>query len=145
MSDDILKKAISRRGQLAEEMKEIDSFIATYRRLQSDIPQNVTFATGTTLLTSAPNVSVKVRLGIEAATCNILREAGGTLTTKEILSRLIDHQFHVGGKDPINNLASVLSRSMEIENVRGKGWRLAERNDASPVSSGEASDSEGAA
>ena len=145
MVEDVLAKAIAQRKKLAEEMNKLDAFISTYRRLQSGETQFTGFAPTVTITTGR-------RKSIETGSIDILREADETLPTKEILQRLSDRDIHVGGKDLINNLASILSRSKGIENISGRGWKLkseapndAETGDASPVVAGEASNSEGLA
>ena len=158
MIEDVLTAAIAQRKQLAEQMKQLDSFISMYRRLQSGEAQIVGYPPTVTIRADPPK-------SIELGSLDILREAGETVPTKEILQRLSDRDIHVGGKDPVNNLASVLSRSNAIENIRGKGWILGELNvvtdvsgrtsakqsetvetkDAPPESTDEASNSEGLA
>ena len=119
MVEDVLAKAIAQRKDLADEIKKLDAFISIYRRLQSGEAQFTGFAP-TVTITAGP------RKSIETGATDILREAQETLPTKEILQRLSDRDIHVGGKDLINNLASILSRSKAIENVKGEGWKLVE-------------------
>ncbi len=144
MSEDVLEKAIAKKKQLADEIKGLDAFISMYRRLQAGEAQFVAYPPVVT-------ITPRPRESIESVSTDILRETGETLPTKEILLRLGDLGIEVRGKDPTNNLASVLSRSKEIENVRGKGWRLkrekpiteapydTETDDAPPEQSSEAS------
>ena len=125
MVDDVLQKATNRRNELSKELEDLNKFIALYRRFATVKVQDV--VTGGGKLTTYPP-TVTIRPSVETAAINILSDADRHLTTQEILNRLYDQEVHVGGKNPTNNLASVLSKSKEVINVKGKGWTLSSRD-----------------
>ena len=61
-------------------------------------------------------------------TIRILEEAGVPLTIHDILQELGKAGIVIGGQNPVTNLSSSLSRSDELENIRGQGWSLTKWN-----------------
>lgn len=125
MADDVLQKAINRRNKLSKELERLNNFIALYREIEAREAQDMVPGVDK-LLTRSPTVTI--RPSVETAAVSILTEADSPLTTQQILNRLYEQEVHVGGKNPANNLASVLSKSTEVTNERGKGWTLSSRN-----------------
>ena len=125
MADDVLQNAINRRNELSKELEDLNNFIALYRRFAAVKVQDVVPHSGK--LTTLP-FTITVRSSVETAAISILSEADNYLTTQVILNRLYDRGVHVGGKNPANNLASVLSKSEKAINVRGKGWVFSSRD-----------------
>jgi hypothetical protein len=64
------------------------------------------------------------------AAVELLRSIDKPLSTREVLERLGSRGYPTGGKDPLVNLSSTLSRDKRLHNVRFEGercWWLANR------------------
>lgn len=57
----------------------------------------------------------------------ILLAASKPLDRSELLKICLDRGISIGGKEPLNTLASRMSRMDGVTNIRGKGYFLAER------------------
>ena len=63
----------------------------------------------------------------ERAIREILRVAQEPLDRNELYKICMDRNIPVGGKEPMNTLASRMSRMDGVENIRGKGYFLKDR------------------
>lgn len=132
MSDDennpILQAALDRLGELNEERRELEAFIALHRKLAARIakgvrhykvanPADVAHRT----LEPTPSGSDEILAGIRG----VMREHGGPIPLADLHAGLTRRGIIIPGKDPRNNLSQRLSSSGEFSGKRGVGWWFA--------------------
>lgn len=109
--------------QLAENptYKELEILKGTLRQLSElAAPQ----PTGVRLYVSDRLAPAKDQITTKGAIHAVLHEAAEPLTTREIHDRLIEAGRQVGGRDPIINLSSIMSKDNSLRSVT---WRGAKR------------------
>lgn len=135
MSDpeNVLDLALKKRQALAEELRRLDNFIATYKALKAEAPSRDVASTAALRLsdhdvvysTSAQQLHLEMKpLTQEGAMISLLEKLG-PLNVKELLTHLRAMGIPVGGKEPLNNLSSILSRSKRTAYDKDAGtWKL---------------------
>lgn len=124
-SDDLLEKAHARLRALIEERRELEIFIATYRRLSRE-SQGVQ---ETAPEPARPASSDEVVL----ATMQLIAAKDAPMRLGEIYEELIKQGIVIGGKIPRNNLGAKLSADSRLRTVSGLGWWFASEPLPAPV------------
>lgn len=153
-SDEILNAALNKRDDLREELRKIDDFIATYRKIRLELHIDERNTEGTRVSAGlimritadqmsqveereeatsdvGPKVRVRVRGNprpavVVAAAVELIRKAGQPLTRREIYNGLVSQGIVVQGADPVKAVGTTLWRATEeLEQVEGRGYWLA--------------------
>ncbi len=134
--DPILRKAEQQLKDARDQVSKLESFISTYRDLQSKehagrglrMSSVVTAGQGVVTTTGLPVVGETGETGkmriTERVAGRIIRDNGGPVPSSDMLAQLRERNVDVGGKDPASTLAARLSRASTIEFKRGHGWTL---------------------
>jgi hypothetical protein len=110
---------------LQRRLEHIRGLIKTYEAPQEGMAATPPMAP---ILSRSPKATSRVEKGVQtrAACEEIITRAGGEpVPTKQLLAQLADMGIVVGGKNPVSNLAAMLSTSDGFEPVGRKGWVLA--------------------
>jgi len=113
--DDILRKAQDRLRALIDERRELEIFIATYRRLASEAAAE-----------SGQPVAVPVRPAstdeIVSAAMTLIANKNAPMRIGELHDALVAQEIRIGGRNPRNNLGAKLSADPRLESIPGHGW-----------------------
>lgn len=145
MDRKVLQKAEARKAELLKELAELDAFMAMYQRLAgNEVARSESALEGavwdarnqlnhsmTTLATTAANRLSEAMLArlpkqakIEEAVARLLA-IRQPMSIAELVDRLSDRGYEIGGNDPKVNLSSILSRSQLFKYSRNDGgWTL---------------------
>jgi hypothetical protein len=134
-SENVLDLAVKKRQALAEELRRLDNFISTYKSLRAEQPaREIVGGIPVTSMPKFPDVgdsAPQLPLGksmTQETGAIALVEKRGPMTLKEILNSLRESGVPVGGKDPLANLSSVLSRSERMFYDKESGtWNVKQR------------------
>lgn len=113
--DEIIKRAQERLRAIIDERRELESFIATYRKLAAE-----------TQSASGEAVPAPVRAAstdeIVSAAMTLIAAKGAPMRIGEIHEALTAQDIKIGGRNPRNNLGAKLSADRRLESVPGHGW-----------------------
>jgi len=122
MSEDaIYQRALERLHEISKERRELEDFIATYRKLsgvQVKTPEPVSSVLG------SPRKPATSEAIVEAA-LEILATKGEPMKLGALYDALTAKGIVIGGKEPRNNLGAKLSADRRLETHRGLGWWFA--------------------
>ncbi len=121
----VASRISERKRRIAELMREIDTLRAHERKLKAFLNEDPIDPVervegGPEIRPSSPFNEI-----LDAAE-KALREKGDTMFSGEILEKITEQGVHVGGENPVGNLATKLGRSKGriISNGHRRGWRL---------------------
>lgn len=136
---DLFEQLRKERGELLARLSKIESVLTEHAALQRKVgellgaehPAIVRTASRTSKPSihsesSGRRVSAEVA-EFERAIHEILSLAPRPLDRTDLLEICVKRNIHVGGKDPINTLASRMTRMVGVTNVRGQGYFLESR------------------
>lgn len=130
MSDDpIYQRALERLQEISKERRELEDFIATYRKLagvQVKAPEPVSAALG------SPRKPASTEAIVDAA-MEILAKKGEPMKLGALYDALTSMGLVIGGKIPRNNLGAKLSADKRLETIPGAGWWFAGEPIPSPM------------
>jgi hypothetical protein len=123
MADPILQNALARRDAALAEARRWDDFIHMYGELKSGQAQHAEGKSvlPTRLLSPAPAPTGTIS-DTEREAANVIRELQRPVSTRDLLTMLMQRGIEVGGKDPLSTLSARLSRAPTLANKRGEGW-----------------------
>ena len=133
---DAIERLKAERTELIARLSKIEAVIAQHAELQRSVeellaggPKIVAAVGVATAKSSASAESAGRRVtadvaDFERAIREILRVAQEPLDRNELYKICMDRNIPVGGKEPMNTLASRMSRMDGVENIRGKGYFL---------------------
>lgn len=136
---DAIERLKAERTELIARLSKIEAVIAQHDELQKSVeellaggPKIVAAAGVANAKSSATAESGNRRMTAEVADFEramreILRVAQKPLDRNELYKICVDRNIPVGGKDPLNTLASRMSRMEGVENIRGQGYFLKHR------------------
>lgn len=121
-TDPIYLRALERLQEISKERRELEDFIATYRKLAG--------------VQIKPQEPVSATLGSPrkpASSASIVEAAMEVLATKRepmklgaLYEALCANGFVIGGKEPRNNLGAKLSADRRLQTYPGIGWWFAD-------------------
>jgi hypothetical protein len=127
------------RAELSARIAQIDTILAEHERLVraagkilgGSRPDMVTSDSERTRLggfreSGSRRVSTAVSV-FERKMLEILTETSTPLDRNALYAHCVDRGIDVGGKEPLNTLASRMSRMPEVTNIRGQGYWLRSR------------------
>lgn len=136
---DAIERLKAERTELIARLSKIEAVIAQHAELQRSVeellagaPKIVASVGSATAKSSASAESAGRRVtadvaDFERAIREILSVAQEPLDRNELYKICVDRNIPVGGKEPLNTLASRMSRMDGVENIRGKGYFLKDR------------------
>jgi len=143
--DQVYEAALRRRDELAQELKNLDDFIGTYRRLALELHIESRNTEGTKSSPTSPALPVekidepettpvvKRRSRVTdnpkpevvvAEAVTVIREKGEPMNRRAIWNALRDRGVVVNGADPIKALGTMLWRSGgdKLTSIEGRGY-----------------------
>lgn len=134
-TEHIYQIAIERLAALLEEKRELESFIATYQRLQNAAVAGSVAKAATVSPTLSYAMDVEVAPPSRArgtteevvtAAMQVLADNRGPMRLGDLYSAVVSRGIKVGGKIPKNNLGAKLSADPRLRTVAGQGWWFAD-------------------
>ena len=122
MSDDIFQKALERCEQLERELDELRKFIKKYQELNGEVK---TVSVAATMRIEARQADHSNK-SVPDIAFDICQQFSRPIPVSELVQIIHQRGRKIGGKDPKINLSSMLCRDTRFENIRGRGWKLAE-------------------
>lgn len=122
--DSVLARAQKKRAALIEEIRRLDQFIQTYKMLDAEtLGSNP--ASGREATEELAQLAFDMKPVTQANAALALLTKYGPMSVKDMLTHLRAQGITIGGKDPANNLSSILSRSDNTAYDKETGlWKL---------------------
>lgn len=133
---DVIFKLRNERDALRARLTRIEAAIEEYDRWARDAAGLVSSSSQTAVTASLPPVKQAQESGaadptpvavFEQKTREILEDAPAPLKRTEVYNALAEVGVVLGGKNPLNTVASRLSRMKGVVNLKGQGYWLEER------------------
>jgi hypothetical protein len=130
MTDTIIIKAEERLRAIELERRELEAFIATYRKLEgpASIPQSMSCAATTDLASPKEGRRPSSTREIVDAAMETLAAHKSPMKLRELYQALVAKGIVITGKVPRNNLGAKLSADTRLQSVKGLGWWFSGEN-----------------